>query len=107
MLVLAPDLIKTIEGSILTFHSFLKMDKKKTGGVRNLFVAQNQMATPLQQIQASLDKVKLKCAILYFTLIITTIRSHDIFLALFLHQNNMPFLLNFADGNFGLSSRQT
>ncbi|GLT61784.1 hypothetical protein SLA2020_344660 [Shorea laevis] len=60
-LVLAPDLIEEIKKSILTFHLFLKMDKKKTG-VLNLFGNQNVMTTPLQQIQSSLEKkgIKLK-----------------------------------------------
>lgn len=57
--VLAPNLISIIESSILTFHHFLKMDKKKSGGVRNVFGSQNQMVSPLQQIQASLEKVRL------------------------------------------------
>ncbi|XP_076890395.1 uncharacterized protein LOC143541456 [Bidens hawaiensis] len=64
MLVRAPDLIRIIESSILTFHMFIKMDKnkKKSNGVRNLFggQGQNQMATPLQQVQYSLDKRKMK-----------------------------------------------
>ncbi|GMY38233.1 Ribosomal protein [Fagus crenata] len=54
--VLAPDLISILESSILTFHLFLKMDKKKSSGVLNLFGNQNQIATPLQQIQSSLEK---------------------------------------------------
>ncbi|KAJ0579164.1 hypothetical protein HanHA300_Chr04g0115001 [Helianthus annuus] len=56
MLVRAPDLIRIIESSILTFQMFIKMDKKKKS--RNLFggQGQNQMATPLQQVQSSLDK---------------------------------------------------
>ncbi|GLU17449.1 hypothetical protein SLE2022_338160 [Rubroshorea leprosula] len=60
-LVLAPDLIEEIKTSILTFHLFLKMDKKKTT-VLNLFGNQNVMASPLQQIQSSLEKkgIKLK-----------------------------------------------
>lgn len=56
--VLAPDLIRTLESSILTFHLFLKMDKKKSSGVRQLFGNQNQNATPLQQIQSALEKVR-------------------------------------------------
>lgn len=62
MLVLAPDLIRIIETSILTFQLFIKMDKNKANGVRNLFGGQNQnqMATPLQQVQSSLDKRKVK-----------------------------------------------
>ncbi|XP_016499510.1 uncharacterized protein LOC107818090 [Nicotiana tabacum] len=57
--VLAPDLLKVIESSILTFRLFVKMDKK-SGSVRNLFGSQNQMSTPLHQIQCSLEKKKVK-----------------------------------------------
>ncbi|XP_062154255.1 uncharacterized protein LOC133862452 [Alnus glutinosa] len=62
LMVLAPDLIKIVESSILTFHLFMKMDKKKSNGVLRLFGNQNQIATPLQQIQSSLEKkgIKLK-----------------------------------------------
>lgn len=56
-LVLAPDLLRLIESSILTFHLFLKMDKKKSNIVLNLFGGQNQIATPLQQVQSALEKV--------------------------------------------------
>lgn len=56
---LVPDLIKILESSILTFHLFLKTDLKKSGGVRNLFGGQNQMATPFQQVQSSLERVNL------------------------------------------------
>ncbi|CAJ2656563.1 uncharacterized protein LOC123920472 [Trifolium pratense] len=56
MRVLAPDLITIIENSILTFHLFLKRDKKKSSGVINLFGNQNQLATPLQQVQSTLEK---------------------------------------------------
>lgn len=57
--VQATDLSRIIESSILSFRRFVKMEKKKTGGVRNIFGSQNQiMATPVQQIQYSLDKVK-------------------------------------------------
>lgn len=62
-LVLASDLIRIIESSILTFHLFLKMDKKKSSGVLNLFGGQNQTATPLQQIQSFLEKVRFPCCI--------------------------------------------
>lgn len=55
--VLAPDLIRIIECSILSFRQFMKMHKKKLGGFRNLFGSQNQRATPLQQIQSSHEKV--------------------------------------------------
>ncbi|KAK9757100.1 hypothetical protein RND81_01G139700 [Saponaria officinalis] len=57
--VLAPDLRKLIETSILTFFAFLRLDKKKAG-VRNLFGSQNQMATPLQQVQSVAEKKMLK-----------------------------------------------
>ncbi|XP_059642550.1 uncharacterized protein LOC132284455 isoform X2 [Cornus florida] len=56
-LVLGQDLIKIIESSIQTFYLFLKIDKKKSIGVRNLIGGQNQWATPLQQIQSSLEKL--------------------------------------------------
>ncbi|KAK1436960.1 hypothetical protein QVD17_02744 [Tagetes erecta] len=55
MLVQAPDLIRIVEASILTFQMFVKMDKKK-----KLKMNQNQMATPLQQVQSSLEKKKVK-----------------------------------------------
>jgi hypothetical protein len=58
LMVLAPDLIKIVESSILTFHLFMKTDKKKSNGVLRLFGNQNQIATPLQQIQSSLEKVR-------------------------------------------------
>ncbi|KNA13931.1 hypothetical protein SOVF_112040 [Spinacia oleracea] len=58
--ILAPDLLKLIQTSILTFYTFLRMDKKKAGGVRNLFGNQNQMTTPLQQVQSVADKKGLK-----------------------------------------------
>ncbi|KAK3004331.1 hypothetical protein RJ639_018555 [Escallonia herrerae] len=59
-LVLASDLLKIMESSILTFHKFLKIDKKKSGGVRNVFGVQNQMTTPLQQVQHSLERREMK-----------------------------------------------
>lgn len=58
LIVLAPDLIRIIESSILTFHSFMKMEKKKSSGPRHLFGNHNQIATSLQQVQSSLEKVK-------------------------------------------------
>ncbi|KAL0441251.1 UNVERIFIED_CONTAM: hypothetical protein Sradi_0064000 [Sesamum radiatum] len=58
--VLAPDLIRIIESSILSFRQFVKMEKKKSGGVRKVFGNQNQMATPLQQIQSSVEKKAMK-----------------------------------------------
>lgn len=58
--VLASDLLKIIEISILTFRAFLKMDKKKPGAVLNLFGGHNQIANPLQQTQSSLEKKEMK-----------------------------------------------
>ncbi|GAB4849934.1 hypothetical protein Ancab_029234 [Ancistrocladus abbreviatus] len=58
--VLAHDLISVVQSSILTFHMFLKTDKKKPNGVLNLFSSQNQMATPLQQVQSVVEKKHLK-----------------------------------------------
>lgn len=60
ILVLAPDLIKIIESSILAFRKFLKTDNRKTSSVRHLLGSQNQLATPLQQIQSSLEKKAMK-----------------------------------------------
>ncbi|CAN1139534.1 hypothetical protein LINPERPRIM_LOCUS23992 [Linum perenne] len=59
-MVHAPDLIRVIENSILTFQLFVKMDKKKQNGVITLFGHQNQIATPLQMIQSSIDKKKVR-----------------------------------------------
>lgn len=56
-MVLAPDLVRIIENAILTFRSFLKMDKKKSNGVLHLLRTQNQFATPLQRVQSLLEKV--------------------------------------------------
>lgn len=58
--VFAPDIIRILESSILTFQLFVKMDKKKNSGVLNLFGNQNPMATPLQQVQSLLDKKGMK-----------------------------------------------
>ncbi|KDP25047.1 hypothetical protein JCGZ_22582 [Jatropha curcas] len=58
--VLAPDLIRIMESSILTFQLFLKTDKKKSSSVLNLFGNQNQIATPLQLIQSSLEKKRMR-----------------------------------------------
>ncbi|PIN23889.1 hypothetical protein CDL12_03400 [Handroanthus impetiginosus] len=60
LMVLATDLIRIMESSILSFREFIKMDKKKSGGVRNIFGNQNQMATPVHQIQSSLEKKTMK-----------------------------------------------
>ncbi|CAI0442110.1 unnamed protein product [Linum tenue] len=59
--VRAQDLIRVIESAILTFQLFVKMDKKKSnaGGI-TLFGNQNQIATPLQMIQSSIDKKKVR-----------------------------------------------
>ncbi|XP_077238537.1 uncharacterized protein LOC143879817 [Tasmannia lanceolata] len=57
--VLAADLIRIMEDSILTFRFFLKMDRKKTGSVLNLFGG-NQVASSLQQVHTSLDKKEIK-----------------------------------------------
>ncbi|KAA3478684.1 Ribosomal protein L34Ae [Gossypium australe] len=54
--VLARDIIRIIESTILVFRLFLKMDNKKHGSFRNLFGNQNPMATPLQQVQSLLEK---------------------------------------------------
>ncbi|KAI9160578.1 hypothetical protein LWI28_009605 [Acer negundo] len=54
--VLATDLMRIIESSILTLHLFIKIDKKRSGGVLNLFGNQSQIATPLHQVQSLLVK---------------------------------------------------
>ncbi|KAK2653182.1 hypothetical protein Ddye_013038 [Dipteronia dyeriana] len=54
--VLATDLMRIIESSILTLHLFLKIDKKRSGSVLNLFGNQSQIATPLHQVQSLLLK---------------------------------------------------
>ncbi|CAA3000393.1 DUF1666 domain-containing [Olea europaea subsp. europaea] len=38
----------------------MKMKQKKSGGIRDLLGSQNQMATPLQQIQSSHEKKAMK-----------------------------------------------
>ncbi|GAA0155069.1 hypothetical protein Leryth_011363 [Lithospermum erythrorhizon] len=60
LFVLAPDLLKIIECSILSFRQFLKTEKKKHAVARNFFGSQNQMAGPLQQVHSSLEKKVLK-----------------------------------------------
>ncbi|XP_072953308.1 uncharacterized protein [Typha angustifolia] len=55
--ILASDLIKVIEDSILTFHLFLKMEKKKTGASPG---GHNYTGSSIQQVQASLDKKEMK-----------------------------------------------
>ncbi|KAF8103971.1 hypothetical protein N665_0182s0077 [Sinapis alba] len=61
-MVLAEDLIKIIESTILTFNVFLKMDKKKPNGVINLFGNNHNMnsTTPLQLVQSSIEKKRAK-----------------------------------------------
>ncbi|KAK1577210.1 hypothetical protein Q3G72_019813 [Acer saccharum] len=56
LVVLAIDLMRIIESSILTLHLFIKIDKKRSGGVLNLFGNQSQIATPLHQVQSLLVK---------------------------------------------------
>ncbi|CAG7882853.1 unnamed protein product [Brassica rapa] len=53
-MVLADDLIRIIESSILTFNVFLKMDKKKKKS--NHF----NSTTPLQLVQSSIEKKRVK-----------------------------------------------
>lgn len=53
----ATDLLGIIECSVLSFRHFIKVDKKKSGALRSIFGSQNQMATPVQQLQSSLEKV--------------------------------------------------
>ncbi|XP_050225807.1 uncharacterized protein LOC126675244 [Mercurialis annua] len=58
--VLAPDFMRVMETAILTFQLFLKMDKRKGSKVMSLFGNQSQITTPLQLIQSSLDKKRMK-----------------------------------------------
>ncbi|KAI3880905.1 hypothetical protein MKX03_032730 [Papaver bracteatum] len=58
--VLASELIEIIKTSILTFHAFLKIDKKKESKILSLFGGQNHIASPLQLVQSALDKKMLK-----------------------------------------------
>ncbi|XP_010508706.1 PREDICTED: uncharacterized protein LOC104785224 [Camelina sativa] len=59
-MVLADDLIQIIESSILTFNVFLKMDKKKPNGGIHLFGNNMNSTTPLQLVQSSIDKKRVK-----------------------------------------------
>lgn len=79
-MVLASDLIKITETCILAFHLFLKKDKGKSSSALNLFGNQNQGATPLQQIQSSLEKVRfhLTFTLKYFTKFSLKFRLIDI-----------------------------
>lgn len=58
-LVLARDLIREIESSILTFYRFLKMDKMKST-LLNKFGNQIVMVPPLQHVQLLLEKKSIK-----------------------------------------------
>ncbi|KAI9087270.1 hypothetical protein K1719_030740 [Acacia pycnantha] len=60
MRVLAPDLIRIMENSVLTFQLFLKRDKKKLSGTISLHGNQNQLTAHLQQVQSSLEKKAMK-----------------------------------------------
>ncbi|KAL7100447.1 hypothetical protein ACP275_09G145900 [Erythranthe tilingii] len=60
LVVVATDLSKIMESCILSFRQFIKMEKKKTSSVRNIFGSQNQMGTPVQQMQHSLEKKAVK-----------------------------------------------
>ncbi|KAI4326208.1 hypothetical protein MLD38_031545 [Melastoma candidum] len=55
-MVLALDLMRLMESIILTFYLFLQHDKKQQGGVLNIFGNQSHIASPLQQVQSSLEK---------------------------------------------------
>ncbi|KAJ0249088.1 hypothetical protein HA466_0146400 [Hirschfeldia incana] len=61
-MVLAEDLIRIIESSILTFNVFLKMDKKKPNGIIHMFGNNNHISstTPLQLVQSSIEKKRVK-----------------------------------------------
>ncbi|XP_068643841.1 uncharacterized protein [Aristolochia californica] len=50
---------RIIESAILTFHVFLKIDKKKQSNVLHLF-GTSPVASPLQLIQSSFDKKEVK-----------------------------------------------
>ncbi|CAL9157257.1 unnamed protein product [Musa hybrid cultivar] len=54
--ILAADLVKIMEDSILTFRLFLKMDKKRTGS----FFRAHSPRSSLHQVQASLDKKEMR-----------------------------------------------
>ncbi|KAG9142133.1 hypothetical protein Leryth_025757 [Lithospermum erythrorhizon] len=58
--VLATDLIKILEASILAFHLFLKTEKNKTRVTRKYLANQDQMVTQLQQVQSSFEKKVMK-----------------------------------------------
>ena len=52
--IFAPDLIKLLEESILTFRLFLKKDKKKNSAHMS---AHGHTGSSIHQVQSSLDKV--------------------------------------------------
>lgn len=58
--IFASELLHVIEESILTFHLFVRMDKKKPAGALHLASARNQADSPLKQVQVLLDKKKVK-----------------------------------------------
>ncbi|XP_039158809.1 uncharacterized protein LOC104423274 isoform X2 [Eucalyptus grandis] len=60
ILVLAPDLLRIMENTILTFHLFLKTDNRKSTGVLNLFANQNHCASPQQQKAVKLKELRRK-----------------------------------------------
>lgn len=51
--IFAPDLIKLLEESILTFRLFLKKDKKKNSGTST----HGHTGSSIHHVQSSLDKV--------------------------------------------------
>ncbi|KAL5222078.1 hypothetical protein ABZP36_026791 [Zizania latifolia] len=55
--IFAPDLIKLLEESILTFRLFLKKDKKKNS---SLMSVHSHTGSSIQQVQLSLDKKEVK-----------------------------------------------
>ncbi|KAG9449272.1 hypothetical protein H6P81_009237 [Aristolochia fimbriata] len=59
MPVPATEFWQVMQSAILTFHIFLKLDKKKQSNVLQLF-GTNQVASPLQLLQSSLDKKEVK-----------------------------------------------
>jgi hypothetical protein len=54
--IFASDLIKLLEESILTFRLFLKKDKKKSSALMSV---NGHTGSSIQQVQSSLDKVRL------------------------------------------------
>ncbi|KAG8087908.1 hypothetical protein GUJ93_ZPchr0010g9214 [Zizania palustris] len=55
--IFAPDLIKLLEESILTFRLFLKKDKKKNSALMSVH---SHTGSSIQQVQSSLDKKEVK-----------------------------------------------